>query len=321
MAVRGKDYLDTPRVTSPPHNTKKPLKSRSNFSESMPGPSRKDEPTTVSHKPVANLERPATPQSEKSMPMVTAPDTPLFGRRNEFSDISDMTFDGSPGTGVKGFAVVAEVTEVSGGDVCPDCDLPTAGSRDGGSPNGFNITSSGATVPGSSAPGAPGSGVSPSGVPASNLPDSGVSAPGVPLSSVPTAAIPAPGVSIPDAPSLPGVPEVGGGNGLSVPGSNLPGGLAVPADITGKLDPPKTPPPSKKRMALGKGKKKGQKAIRRGRHLILRRPVLALVIGRQLAGPTSTALKLVSQGTPVDPTALKEAAVPQAVPQPVPLPA
>ncbi|KAK0100299.1 hypothetical protein ONS96_007580 [Cadophora gregata f. sp. sojae] len=326
MVVRGKDHLNTPKTTSALQNTNKPLRSRSNYSESSAGPSRKEEPITLSHKPFANSERPATPQSEKSIPMVTAPDTPLFGRRNEFSDISDITFDGSPGsrTGVKDFAVVAEVTEVTGGDICPDCDLPTAGSDNGDSSKGFNLPNPGGTVSGSSAPGITGAGITPSGVAASNLPASGLSPTGVPASSVPTTVIPAPGVSLPDAsslPGVPGVPDTGGDHDLHIPGSNLPGGLAVPVDITGTVDPPKIPPPSKKRMALGKGKKKGQNAIRRGRRLLLRKPVLAVVIGRQLAGPTSAALKLVSKGTPVDPTALKEAAVPQAVPQPVPLPA
>lgn len=321
MAVRGKDQLDTPRVTSPSHNTKKPLKSRSNFSESVPSPSHKEDPA-LSHHLSASLERPATPQSEKSMAMVTAPDTPIFGRRNEIGDVSDMTFDGSPGSaaGVKDFAVVAEVTEVTGGDICPDCDLPNVGSDDGGRPKGSSLLFSGADVLGYSASGVPSSGMSAAGILASNLPASKVPAPGIPVSSKPTADILAPGASITDQSTIPAAPEVGGGNDLYVPGSNLSRGLAVPADITGKLDPPKTPPPpSKKRMALGKGKKKGQKVIRRGRHLILRKPVLAMVIGRQLAGPTSTALKMVSQGTPVDATALKEAAVPQAVPQPVPL--
>jgi len=324
IAVRRKDYLDAPRATSPPRN-KKPLKSRSNFSESSSGPSRKDESPTLPHQPFANLDRPATPHSDKSMAMFTAPDTPLFGRRNDFSNLSNMTLDGSPGStaGVKDFAAVSEVTEGSDGDICPDCDLPAAGNDVEGSPGALNLPTTVATVPGSSASRAPIPGVSAPGTPPSSLPAARVSAPGVPLSTGPPAAIPAPGVSLTDGPSLagiPAVPEVGGGKDLNIPSSNLAGGLAVPADITGKLDPPKTPPPSKKRMALGKGKKKGQKVIRRGRHLLLRKPVLSLVIGRQLAGPTSTALKLVSKGTAVDPTALTEAAVPGAVPQPVPLP-
>ncbi|KAL5321195.1 hypothetical protein ACEPPN_012007 [Leptodophora sp. 'Broadleaf-Isolate-01'] len=322
MAVQGKS------LASPPPMTKKPLRSRSNYFDSMPVPSRRNQ---HSIEPFATLEntaitsRPGTPQSEASMTMVTAPDTPLFGRRNEFSDMSDIAFDGSPGSGteVKDFAAVDKVNESKADpevDVCPDCDLPSAQPGESAASNGLSLPSSGAPISS-----VPSSGISPSSapnLPASKSPASGVSPSGLPATSLPTSTIPTSGFSASDAPllSLPGVPQVGS-DGLYVPGSNLPGGLAVPADITGKLDPPGTPGPSKKRMALGKGKKKGQKVVRRGRHLILRKPVLALVVGRQLAGPTSAALKLVSKGTSVDPAAFKDAAVPDAVPQPVPLPA
>ncbi|KAG4441325.1 hypothetical protein IFR05_003188 [Cadophora sp. M221] len=317
MAVQGKS------LASPPPMMKKPLRSRSNYSDSVPDPSRRNQ---HSNEPFAALENTAiaprvgTPQSEASMAMVTAPDTPIFGRRNEYSDMSDIAFDGSPGSGteVKDFAVVDKVTEsnsVPEVDVCPDCDLPSAQPGD-------PVASTGLSLPSCEAPtsSVPSSGISPSGAP--NLPASKSPASGISPGGLPTSTIPVSGISAPEAPSvsLPRASQVGI-DGLYVPGSNLPGGLAVPADITGKLDPPGTPVPSKKRMALGKGKKKGQKVVRRGRHLILRKPVLALVIGRQLAGPTSAALKLVSKGTAVDPTAFKDAAVPDAVPQPVPLPA
>ncbi|KAH7363834.1 hypothetical protein BKA65DRAFT_545750 [Rhexocercosporidium sp. MPI-PUGE-AT-0058] len=320
MAIRGKDSTVPPKA-------KRPLKSRSNYSESLPDPFFRGKQSSMSPEPFAALEnaapgpRAGTPQSEASMTMVTAPDTPIFGRRNEYSDMSDIAFDGSPGslTEIKDFAVVTKVTESTKElevDMCPDCDSPTAQPDS----NGLSLPSSGAPVSA-----VPSSGISPSSAPASDLPapalsPSEISAASVPAASLPSRTVPAFGISTLDALPLSGLSQPGG-DGLCIPGSNLSRGLAVPADITGKLDPPGTPVPSKKRMALGKGKKKGQQVVRRGRKLILRKPVLALVVGRQLAGPTSTALKLISKGTPVDPTAFKDAAVPGVVPQPVPLPA
>ena len=71
--------------------------------------------------------------------------------------------------------------------------------------------------------------------------------------------------------------------------------------VTGQLVPPARSPKSpKKDRKRGRALRGGQKAIRKGRSLILKRPVLAVVVGRQLSGPTAQALKLISKGVPLD---------------------
>ncbi len=49
---------------------------------------------------------------------------------------------------------------------------------------------------------------------------------------------------------------------------------------------------------------KGQKCVRKGRRVVLAKPVLTLVVGRQLAGPTSILLKQISKGVPIDASGL-----------------
>ncbi|KAL2072816.1 hypothetical protein VTL71DRAFT_12159 [Oculimacula yallundae] len=311
------------------------LNSRSNNSDHKPNLSGKDHETSMSPEPFANLEnltklspRPATP-SELSLKMVTAPDTPTFGRRNEFSDMSDISFDGHGSvTEVKDFALqtkATENTEENAEDSCPDCDPPEGESTN--ALNGQSLPATPSGLPGTNLPspclptskslpnGLPATSVLPSAVPAHTM-----SSDGLPMTNIPPNSIPAGEVSAPGALPDTAIPQPGSEN-FYVPGSNISRGLAVPADITGKLDPPSLPTPSKKRVALGKGKRKGQKVIRRGRSLILRKSVLSVVIGRQLAGPTSSALKLVGKGVPVDPGALKDAAAVPAAPVPaVPAP-
>lgn len=84
--------------------------------------------------------------------------------------------------------------------------------------------------------------------------------------------------------------------------------VGILTDATGKLQPPGTPPrrvPKRKRLI-----RLGQKVFRKGRRIILRKPVLAVVFGRQLAGPTSQALKLISKGEPLDLSDLPKVLVP-----------
>jgi hypothetical protein len=89
--------------------------------------------------------------------------------------------------------------------------------------------------------------------------------------------------------------------------------LGIPMDGTGQLLPPGTPSKRDgKRKTVLRG---GQKAIRKGRGLLLKRPVLAVVVGRKLSGPTAQALKLISRGVPVDVGDL-----PGAVQAPAPVP-
>ncbi|KAI9053255.1 hypothetical protein LZ554_002222 [Drepanopeziza brunnea f. sp. 'monogermtubi'] len=108
---------------------------------------------------------------------------------------------------------------------------------------------------------------------------------------------------------------------------DLPSGLAMPVDITGTLDPPPLPKLSTKLKCLNRGKKairKGQKCVRRCRGKCLRVPVLAVILGRQLAKPTAKALNLLADGIPIDPVEITPAIVPEAatsglVPMPLPM--
>ena len=67
------------------------------------------------------------------------------------------------------------------------------------------------------------------------------------------------------------------------------GPLPVPLDVTGELPIPGTPLP----LEPSGGKK--PRLWHKGRKFLLRKPVLVLIVGRQLAGPTKEALKLISK--------------------------
>jgi hypothetical protein len=105
----------------------------------------------------------------------------------------------------------------------------------------------------------------------------------------------------------PGLPQVPIAKNVEIPKPNAPidvpqvPELGGPMDGTGQLLPParspKSPKKDRKRKRALRG---GQKAVRKGRHLILKRPVLAVVVGRQLSGPTAQALELISNGVPLD---------------------
>ncbi|CZS94353.1 uncharacterized protein RAG0_04378 [Rhynchosporium agropyri] len=318
----------SPRSKSPkPKKKKRSLHSRSTNSDTLPGSSVKVQKSPLSPEPFANLEnmaqlspRPATPMSEASMKMVTAPGTPFF-RRRDVSDMSEI-FDG-PGsvTTIKDFGAKTETTD-NAGDICSDSDhnignpvtIPLPSSS-GASPSALPTPSISGQHPLASKSmldGLPATGASPR-----TLPAFPVSSDGLPLTEIAPDSVPTGDISAPGAILGSGLPDLGTQK-FEVPSSKLSRGLAVPADITGKVDPPALPTPSVKRQALGKGKRKGQKVVRKGRSLILRKSVLSLVIGRQLAGTTATALKLVSQGTSVDPGALKDAGTAPLKAAPVP---
>lgn len=105
----------------------------------------------------------------------------------------------------------------------------------------------------------------------------------------------------------PGLPQVPVAKNVEIPKPNAPidvpqvPELGGPMGGTGQLLPParspKSPKKDRKRERALRG---GQKAIRKGRRVVLRRPVLAVVVGRQLSGPTAQALKLISKGVPLD---------------------
>ncbi|KAF8854934.1 hypothetical protein BDZ45DRAFT_22735 [Acephala macrosclerotiorum] len=123
---------------------------------------------------------------------------------------------------------------------------------------------------------------------------------------------------LPAAPKLPG---------NVVSGSAAPAVTGVPIDATGNLPAPTDPP------RVGKAKRvmnKGSRFMRKGRRVILRKPVLAVILGRQLAGPVKEAVKLISNGVDIMPDVqgLTEAAgikapkapTPPRVPVPAPVP-
>lgn len=279
--------------------------------------------------------------------MVTAPDTPRLGVPREHSGLSDVSFDGpveSPDATpkVRDFALVTEVIEIDEIEACPDCDsvsdsVPTNDTI------GLGLVKQPYLVrvvpPSASVPDAPISGL----LAAAPVPSREVPNPSTGLGNVkqPIQVVVAPlSVGVPNAPSS-GLPIAAPVPSSEVP--NLSTGLAgkdyssalvyrfaltkvsrfsVPADITGSLDPPTLPKPSRKRKSLNTGRRavrKGQKCARKCRRHVLRKPVLSVILGRQLAEHTSVALKHLAKGNKVDPVALKEATA--LAPQTVSLPA
>jgi hypothetical protein len=73
------------------------------------------------------------------------------------------------------------------------------------------------------------------------------------------------------------------------------GSFPVPLDVTGELPIPGTPLP----LEPSGGRK--PRLWHKGRKFLLRKPVLVLIVGRQLAGPTKEALNLISSGVPINP--------------------
>jgi hypothetical protein len=95
----------------------------------------------------------------------------------------------------------------------------------------------------------------------------------------------------PDIPSIPVVPLVEAPHLASLsPNPAMPG---LPVDATGLADIPATPAPNlNKKQKL---KVKAQKTIRKGRCLVMRKSVMTVLLGRQLASPTVDVLKLISK--------------------------
>lgn len=112
----------------------------------------------------------------------------------------------------------------------------------------------------------------------------------------------------PDIPAIPAIPapaETPGLPGLP-PVPAMPG---LPVDATGLASTPVTPAPNLNKKQ--KFKVKGQKAIRKGRRIVMRKPVLSILLGRQVAGTTVDLLRLVSKGgSDANGTAARAAPVP-----------
>ena len=113
----------------------------------------------------------------------------------------------------------------------------------------------------------------------------------------------------PEIPVVPTVPVLAEAPGLP-PIPVVPG---VPVDVTGEAPIPATPAPNLNKAQ--KMKVKSQKAIRKARRIVLRKSVLSVLLGRQLAGPTVDALKLTSKRE-----SGAVGAATSATPAPVPMP-
>jgi len=98
---------------------------------------------------------------------------------------------------------------------------------------------------------------------------------------------------LPDAPEVPG--PLGETLISELPTPEIAGrASSLPMDVAGQLAVPALP--SFRASKRNRAKAKGQKVVRRGRKIVLRKSVLSLVLGRQLAGPTIDALKVISRG-------------------------
>ena len=290
-------YLDAPQfdVSSPPsisnNENDGPVRARRNFSDS-----------TQDHGEI----EPQRDLSSSSPAMITAPQSPGPNRRNDLTSFS-VDGPGMGGTDVRDF--VQQPSEKPGSPPLPDCcvsprslvsdvriynDTDASGAKEnrraapysdmgrvseydlekknnGRGVAGMSVTSNGAVGVG--------------GVP---------NVEGVIIEKVDSK-----GPNVPDLPEAAVGVEVVELERPQTP-LNLRRGpaLGVPMDGTGQLRPPETPPKQggRRKMVI----RGGQKVIRKGRGLILKKPVLTVVVGRQLSGPTANALRLISRGIPVD---------------------
>ncbi|RDL36846.1 uncharacterized protein BP5553_06198 [Venustampulla echinocandica] len=94
-----------------------------------------------------------------------------------------------------------------------------------------------------------------------------------------------------------------GTNGLTSPSTIPSTHTVMPTDVTGVLPPPPTPAPNSKTREKVAGK--SQRAVRKVRKIVLRKPMLNLIVGRRLSGPTSLALILIADGVDVDPPVIR----------------
>jgi hypothetical protein len=315
LAINGsRVYLDGPQfdVSSPPNildldsGMDQALRARSNFTDSFQEPN----------------ELKARASTGPSSPtMITAPQSPKVGGRNEMTSFS-VDGPGGGGTDIRDFA--QQPAQMDGSPPLPDCcvsprsvvsdiciynDMDTSGAKENlreaplGPVPEFSLDKSYARETASM-----------SGVPVSKgaIGARAANAQGV------TVIVEDVGSKGPNGPSLPQALNTMGEVEFqeSVPPLDLPQApaLGLPMDGTGQLLPPGTPL-AKKDPKRKKVIRRGQKVIRKGRGFILKKPVLAVVVGRQLSGPTADALKLISKGVPVDASDLAGAVRP---PAPVP---
>lgn len=100
--------------------------------------------------------------------------------------------------------------------------------------------------------------------------------------------------------------------------STMPNNLAeldLPVDVSSLLTAPSTPNPRK----LSRGKDRFLKSVRKSRAICLRTPVVSVIIGRQLSGPITMALRAIAKEEIPDVTSVVAVVTPP-VPAPVPVP-
>jgi hypothetical protein len=230
-------------------------------------------------------------ESESSAAMVTAPETPMFGR---WSDGSDFSFDGMAASTKKGVATAdtigqgtPEDDEISPTSNVPPGLIPNSPLVERRSPEGTpdcrdsdpNATITGRTTD-----------------PQTGLGDEDLNNTGLPVET---------GVG----------PTSGEANPVLPSHATIPG---VPMDITGELPSPgqQTPNQSDVKQNQRKPVRHIQKFYREARTVFLRREILDFIIGRQLGRPTRDNLLAISRGFPVsivDVTAT-ESDAPQSIP-------
>ncbi|KAF4616208.1 hypothetical protein G7Y89_g15197 [Cudoniella acicularis] len=289
-AIRGSVHTELPRIeiSSPKDSLTGyvdavPLRSRSNFSDPCYEASRSGCDSW-----------PQSPKSEGTPNMVTAPDTPGRNQRNE-NTRSEFSFDGPGQGGLDDGIAVTDFAENSQACFAPECAAYPLTER----LNGLGIA-------------APGGPDIPSGTELYILDVDGKRITkgmlGIPSTDDPAPEmLPMPQAegAIPNAElsQLPNAP------GLDTTVPTVTDALGVPFEVTGQLP---SPPPLKKPKGAksNKFKRGSSKAIRKGRSFVLRKPVLSLVIGRKLSGPTATALKLISNGVDIQPPEIRKSVVP-----------
>ncbi|KAN0122480.1 hypothetical protein V8E51_000806 [Hyaloscypha variabilis] len=295
-AINGSSfYLDAPQSdvllpqTTPEDENKAPLRARSNVTDSFHEASEID------------FQQNASPSSPV---MITAPQSPWASRRNGLTSFS-VDGPGAGGSDVRDFA--QQPSERTRCPSLPDCCVsPRSLASDVCC---YNADASGAKENPRAAPYLALGPVPEFDLDKTNARDVA----GIPVVSngaIGAGGVPnAQGVIIdevgskgPDALGLPQAPV--GIGGVEIGGPNVPLNLpqapeiGVPIDGTGQLLPPGTPPKQeRKRKKIIRGV---QKVIRKGRRATLRKPVLAVLVGRKLSGPTSNALKLISKDVPFD---------------------
>ena len=280
LAIKDKDmskrFLETPRIeiSSPKladcgeGSSTRPLKDRSNLSEPFHDTDVAEDQTC----------RPATPKSDSSIKMVTAPESPRLERHSNRSDGSNFSCDGMglSGTNVRDFAQAPEspISPCSQLTASKISEAPIADAR----------------------------------IPLNNF--DGL------ITRHLQSSMPSQGLdNFLDAPTDGATLEAAPGVSTDATGQlSLPTALGVPNDAAGQLPPPETH--LSKADKRHKSQAKGKKVLMKSRRIICNKAVLTVALGRQLAKPTYQALKLLSKGLPLDATEITGAA-PLPAPTPV----